>query len=327
MQSNHETKTDDNQEKENDMTVITNAQKKKLDAIEARMRGNLESFVQMGLDLEVIFQERLYKVKGYQTFEDYCRKEWEWSKSYVLRLRQAAEVRLKLPSLEKLPRGDLSSKNVEVKQQVWTEKAIRPLTSLPPGKQRQVGAAVAKAVAAGEAKPTSTTVKRFIRELVPESISPRKEPAPPPEKPMIETWVLRYVGDVQTLIDRLGELSDEDWRQFASVSAGVFMSIDKIVKDTLNVDLFRDALPKENRKVSDYAKIIASVRQAEANDHLREAQQLQENVELSRENARLQAQVSKLLAIVQMTKVAQAVANTALPEDEKVRLLEVAESV
>lgn len=231
MQSNNEEKNHGDQEEKANMTVITNAQKKKLDAIEARMRGNLESFVQMGLDLETIFQERLYKVKGYQTFSDYCRKEWDLSSDHVKSLRLAAEVRLRLPDLENRAQALSSEKNVKEKKNVWTEKAIRPLTSLSPAKQRQVGAAVAKAVNAGEAKPTSTTVKKFIRKLVPESIVPREPRLQEPEKPMMEDFLNRHSHAIERVTEAINEIDPIQWTDFTRRKPAVLRRLKSAIDD------------------------------------------------------------------------------------------------
>ena len=60
-----------------------------LDRNEAVIRRGL---VDVGLAFKEIVKLKLYKEKGYKTFPDYCRGEWDLSYEYVKKIMKAAEI-------------------------------------------------------------------------------------------------------------------------------------------------------------------------------------------------------------------------------------------
>ena len=54
----------------------------RLENCENVIRANLSGFLEVGNALLAIHRERLYRAK-YQSFEDYCRTEWDMGKSYA----------------------------------------------------------------------------------------------------------------------------------------------------------------------------------------------------------------------------------------------------
>lgn len=71
-----------------------------------------------------ICDRRLYKeVKGYKTFEEYCRVEWDFSRRYANRLIESTKtIEVLGPTVPNLP---------------TTERQTRPLTQLEPEQQAE----------------------------------------------------------------------------------------------------------------------------------------------------------------------------------------------
>src|SRR5690242_1873908 len=72
-----------------------------------------EAKIQAALDgawraLRQIHDDKLYKVAGHKSFEDYCEKRWGYSKSHAYRLIDHAKIvdQLKSEGAEILPAGE-----------------------------------------------------------------------------------------------------------------------------------------------------------------------------------------------------------------------------
>lgn len=85
------------------------------------IRNGLDTFVEVGNALQEIRDGRGYRLKGYGTFEDYCRDEWNISRVHAFRLMQSAAVVENL-----LPIGNARPE---------TESQARPLAALDPDQQ------------------------------------------------------------------------------------------------------------------------------------------------------------------------------------------------
>ena len=71
----------------------------------------------------MIRDRRLYRdAKGYKTFEEYCRVEWDFSGNYARRLIASSDVIKNVPIGTKSP---------------TTESQTRPLTQLEPAQQTE----------------------------------------------------------------------------------------------------------------------------------------------------------------------------------------------
>jgi len=57
---------------------------------EVIIERHLEGFVQVGIALSKIRDQRLYKVDGFKSFETYCRERWKMSRSYADKQIKAA---------------------------------------------------------------------------------------------------------------------------------------------------------------------------------------------------------------------------------------------
>ena len=96
--------------------------KQDLETLEGVIKKNLAAFYEVGRALMEIRDRRLYKeVKGYKTFEEYCRVEWDFSKTHANRLIESTKtIEVLTPIGVKAP---------------TTESQTRPLTQLEPDEE------------------------------------------------------------------------------------------------------------------------------------------------------------------------------------------------
>ncbi|WP_201800111.1 hypothetical protein [Beggiatoa leptomitoformis] len=100
----------------------------RLAELETTIAKELKAFYRVGNALAEIRDNRLYKLKGYKSFEEYCVTEWEMHRQHAHRLINASSVVKNLyPIGNKLPEN---------------EAQVRPLVKLSPEKQREVWQAV-----------------------------------------------------------------------------------------------------------------------------------------------------------------------------------------
>jgi hypothetical protein len=87
-------------------TEFTARHRNLLKDCETTIRKGVKHFLAVGQALSTIREKRLYKVKGYDTFEAYCRKEWRITRQYANRLiltfrvEQELETTVSKPVLE-----------------------------------------------------------------------------------------------------------------------------------------------------------------------------------------------------------------------------------
>jgi hypothetical protein len=99
-----------------DVEKIARAERDSLRMCEAIIERGLRSFCEVAAALLMIRDERLYRA-AYGTFDEYCRKRWNWGRNYVDKQIQAAEVVNHLSTQVLTPQ---------------TEKQVRPLAALSP---------------------------------------------------------------------------------------------------------------------------------------------------------------------------------------------------
>lgn len=116
-------------------------------ALEGKIESGLQTFVDVGEALMEIRDSKLYRVE-HDTFEDYCKDKWHFTKTQANRLIGASIVAENLaPTGVKIP----------------TERQARPLTKLP---AEQQPAAWSKAVEiAGGEQPTAKQVDQAVKEV------------------------------------------------------------------------------------------------------------------------------------------------------------------
>jgi len=128
--------------------------KQDLETLEGVIKKNLAAFYEVGRALMEIRDRRLYKeVKGYKTFEEYCRVEWDFSKTHANRLIESTKtIEVLTPIGVKAP---------------TTESQTRPLTQLEP--EQQVEAWEEAVETAPDGKVTAAHVTRVVEKVKPDS--------------------------------------------------------------------------------------------------------------------------------------------------------------
>lgn len=127
------------------MEVAITRNTAELERLEGIIRRNQQSFYEIGSALREIRDKGLYRdVKGYDTFEEYCKKEWDFSRPRAYQLIEAVTVKDNLSTTVDIP-----------------ERQLRPLAHLEPEKQKE---AWTKAVStAPDGKVTAAHVYKIVR--------------------------------------------------------------------------------------------------------------------------------------------------------------------
>lgn len=136
-----------------DIEIISEAEAEELRRLEATVERGLRAFWEIGEALRQIQEQRLYR-QHYKNFEEYCITRWEMSRRSAYQLIEAASV----------------YENVRHGAQILpaNERQARPLTVLPPEKQRE---AWNKAVStAPSGKVTSVHVAQIAKEYQQSSV-------------------------------------------------------------------------------------------------------------------------------------------------------------
>lgn len=133
------------------MKLVVVQDRQDLDRLEAVISRNLRSsFYEVGSALMEIRNRELYRdVKGYETFESYCKAEWDMSRPRAYQLIDAIQVKENLSTIVDITPS--------------TESQARPLAKLEPEQQRK---AWRKAVeTAPEGKVTAAHVSKVVKEM------------------------------------------------------------------------------------------------------------------------------------------------------------------
>jgi hypothetical protein len=135
------------------------AETRERDGYENIIREGWNTFLEVGRALSKIRQKRLYR-DHYQTFEEYCRQKWDFSKTHANRLIEAAAV------------ADILT---PIGVKVTRESHVRALVWLPPQK---ILAAWKKAEKlAGDGEVTASIVRQAVEEFK-DDFTPNWRPAP-----------------------------------------------------------------------------------------------------------------------------------------------------
>jgi hypothetical protein len=151
------------------LSILSPGEQRELLECEAVVRRGWQTFLEVGKALARIRDQKLYRAE-YDTFEAYCRCEWQYAKSHAYRLIAAAEVLMILS-----PNGDIPVPTHEAQ--------VRPLLGLPP---EHAQLAWKKALEkAGRETVTEKLVKEAVSELQARTFPTR--PVVSPRKPEMET--------------------------------------------------------------------------------------------------------------------------------------------
>lgn len=185
---------------------LTTTQIQKLEQLEAVIEKGEKTFVEVGLALTEIKEQKLY-TRDYDTFEAYCQERWGWGSRRGYQLITAANVVASLP--------------LGCEQAVHTESAARELSKLPPAQQVEIAEA---AVESG--KPLTAPA---VRKLVMPPMKPKEAPAEEDKtgyaipKSCLELWnrgreVHAMLSDLSAIKGNLRKAQDEKDVLFAEVN-------------------------------------------------------------------------------------------------------------
>ena len=138
------------------METLTTQETVRLVELERIIQKGKDTFVEVGTALAEIREAKLYRPK--QTFEEYCKDRWDFTRDYASKLIMAAEVVGNLSTIVDKPK---------------TESQTRPLAKLPPEDQPAAWEK-AQELAKEEGKPVAA---RHVEKAV-EEVMPKKEPEP-----------------------------------------------------------------------------------------------------------------------------------------------------
>ena len=88
-------------------------QQDKFQELEDQIEQNILSGYKLAAALAQIRDEKLYRINGYKTFEDYCKERWDYSRSYCQRLADMNSVLTDLKEYEDsdvYPRNELQAR-------------------------------------------------------------------------------------------------------------------------------------------------------------------------------------------------------------------------
>ncbi len=118
---------------------------KRLLALEKVIEKGRQTFVDVGCALAEIRDSKLYLCE-HNTFEDYCREKWGWTKTYCNNLIQGASVVKSIPA--------------SVTTMVVNERQARELGKVEPEKRQEV-----IEIAAATGKVTAKSIKEAVENL------------------------------------------------------------------------------------------------------------------------------------------------------------------
>lgn len=133
-----------------------------LESCETIIRKGLETFVEVGRNLAIVRDQKLYRGK-YPTFDAYVEFEWHFSKQRASQLISASDVHAIL------------STRIEPSKLPTSERAMRELMKAPEDKRADV---LEEAARGG--KPTTDRIASARAKIVPGKSKGKKEKAPPP---------------------------------------------------------------------------------------------------------------------------------------------------
>jgi hypothetical protein len=143
------------------MEVVITQNEQELERLERIIRENAGAFYEIGDALTKIRVKKYYHdVLGYETFEEYCRKRWDFSRIRAFQLIQSVEIRENVLTIVNIAPA--------------TESQCRPLARLPADQQL---IAWQRAVeTAPDGKVTAAHVYKIVKGMTMDEAKPKKEP-------------------------------------------------------------------------------------------------------------------------------------------------------
>src|SRR5260370_28927663 len=144
-----------------DAAALSTEEKKRLGEIETRIRKGMANFLEVGRDLMIIRDEKLYR-EEFTSFEEYCRSRFEIDRTYAHRLIHSAEVMSSLSGGNNVAHGQHSETHgVDNSALPENERQVRELTKAPePHRQKIWDEAVRTAP---DGKVTAKHIRKTVR--------------------------------------------------------------------------------------------------------------------------------------------------------------------
>lgn len=117
-----------------------------LKSLEAVIEKGKQTFVDVGQALGTIQEKKLYREK-FDTFEEYCKERWNWSRQYATNVINASGVVAALPQ--------------KLSTMVDNERAARALAKVPPKERAKV---LREAVAKSDGPPTGKQIEEVAKQ-------------------------------------------------------------------------------------------------------------------------------------------------------------------
>lgn len=172
-------------------TTMTEAERRKLLECEETIRRGWKNFIEAGEALLTIRDQKLYR-EHYVSFEEYHRRVWQYQKSQVYRLMDAAKVVRVLS-----PLGEVALPTCEAQ--------VRPLVALLSSDGSKIATTWKQALEEAADRPvTARLVRQYVNAVIPE----RSRRAPSRTKAPVNT-----VNKIEDLLTELVELAGNSERR------------------------------------------------------------------------------------------------------------------
>ena len=214
---------------------ITLSEKSRLQELETVIKKNIQGFVLTGRALAEIRDYQLFR-KGYHTFEEYCKYEWDMGKSYSNMLILSSDVVENLKQIDhqgghsetqqnKMNANSADVNPSEIKILPANERQARPLTRLNP--ERQVEAWLKVIEAADGGRISAALVARIVQAV--QDNKTDKEIAKIKERIDTESIYTRsFKIGFQSFLDVVCEARDKNWKE--NSKKAVIKHIDELKK-------------------------------------------------------------------------------------------------
>lgn len=173
------------------MEIAITKNKIELERLEKIIQKNLQSFYEVGRALMEIRDQGYYRdVLGYQTFEEYCRVKWDFTRQHAYRFIDSAKVVDNVTD-----RLQTTPANLE---------QTRPLARLAPEQQKEAWQRAVET--APEGKVTAAHVYKIVKGMAPQQ-PPREAETPQPQRPCIPEHAIYFAT---IAISQLERISNDD---------------------------------------------------------------------------------------------------------------------
>lgn len=197
---------------ENELTVEEN---KKLDWLEAVIEKGKKTFIDVGMALTEIKDNRLYR-KSFNTFEAYCQDRWGFNKRNAYQLMEATQIANDLCAIAHIP----------------NEGTAREFVSVPK-EQRQHIAETAQKIAAEKGRDTINSrdvkeAKGVMFDAVQKPIIEEpKQTQPEPAKPVLTEDQARRLTLAMDGVTQIANISNDRVLIDLATQKGIYEKIDR----------------------------------------------------------------------------------------------------